>query len=286
MYQIQEFIIPETTTAKMKVLDVNGEIIDNFDDLGRTVPMVNIDDNWQVIPTVKSSRYNYLHHQDAAKYFVENLQKSLSVFQNPPEVRYSVQFSGKYSKMIIDAIIDKPYKLSNIKPFEKEFGGTWYTTENINMDDSFKPRIRLINSFDSASKIIFGLYRNICSNGMTFGKIFKTILKFLHIDKRIVSKFIETSEIFFNGIFEEELIEEVFNKMNSKQIETDELKEMINKNIGVRSMKIAEETFPVFDQKQLSGWVAYNIITFLLSHYIKDVMKSQYLMDKFARKFI
>lgn len=277
--------IPETIEARVKEVELpDGTVCLPNNIEHRTIPLVKPteDSEWTLIPTVKSRRYNYLHHREAAQHFVNYLESALQNNGETPNVRYSVRFTDQYSKMIIHAIPDLTYTL-DVEPFESSEVRTTYFKPEGNVDgDSFKPRITLINDFNGACTVEFGLFRNICSNGMVFGRVLRNILRFVHFDRRIQEKFVIETQNFMNHIFEQHFIQQIFNNLSQKETTKEELFQEIESNIGVRAKKAAEQQFDVPEVVNL--WVAYNIITWILTHKIKNVMKAHILSKRYFER--
>jgi|GEM_PF-3827096 len=280
--------IPETISANIQTVELpDGSTCTPGNIYGRTVPLVNIENQWNLVPTVKSCRYTYLHHRDAISSFVNNVDKVLDNYPERPDIQYKVKFYNNYAKMLVHAIPEIDYKLDNIEPFETQLPTTYYKSDNGNANETFRPRITMINDFNSTCIIEFGLFRSICKNGMAFGRVLKNRVRFTHLDRKIENTFQVTTKDFLDNIFDKHLIETIFNNLNSKEVEKDAFMETLEGSIGVRARKAVDNTFDMENARStITLWVAYNILTWALTHKIKNELKAHHLAARFMEKYI
>jgi hypothetical protein len=134
----------------------------------------------------------------------------------------------------------------------------------------------LHNSYDGSEgvRIFWGAIRDICSNGMVFGKV---LAKFYgkHTRGIDLSDMKQQIEKTYNQI---PIIKKRIDILQNLSVNQDLINEVEN-NLGKRVFKYVNEQKPIFNQ-----WALYNILTYYISHLMEQRLRAAYQL-KVSRLF-
>jgi len=279
--KVKDLIFP--TLEKVSVLYNRDRAIDLApeDKIVRTGynSFINVFDNGDISPigTLKGNRYKEIGH----KFILQQAEDTMASLGLNAELR-SLNTDRIWSTIDADFLIDKPFTSEEV-PWElTSIDQPEYDKKNKTKEDTYYPMVRVVNSFTGGSNVSFNLYRSRCENGMLFGVILNQKISFRHfgdVQKEVIDK---THE-FIGDIFEKRMINNIFEKYESKEIPTRDFTKFIDVSLGKRAKTIVEENqiFNLSGKKVISMWVAWNILTYITSHLTRSRSRELYAHTKF-----
>ncbi|MCZ7603135.1 MAG: DUF945 domain-containing protein [Melioribacteraceae bacterium] len=133
----------------------------------------------------------------------------------------------------------------------------------------------LHNSYDGSEgvRMLWGAIRGICKNGMVFGEV---LSKFYgkHTSGLEIDNLREQLESTYDKI---PVIRHRIEQMQNTRVNRD-LRLEVENRLGKKVMKYVEEQEKEH-QKAKNQWVLYNILTYYISHIVKQRMRAQYQLE-------